>query len=75
MVICDELTYKNDFLSVVYCGLSGVKVIASTHCDSIDALRKILISHNILQCFTFDVFVKLKGFEVDGVYDRELKKI
>lgn len=75
VVICDELTYKNDFLSVVYCGLSGVKVIASTHCDTIDALQKILINHNILQCFTFDVFVKLKGFAVDGVYDRELKKI
>ena len=75
VVICDELTYKNDFLSVVYCGLSGVKVIASTHCDSIDDLRKILINYEIMQRFTFDVFVKLKNFEVVGVYDRELKKI
>lgn len=75
VVICDELTYKNDFLSVVYCGVSGVKVIASTHCDSIDDLRKILINYEIMQRFTFDVFVKLKNFEVVGVYDRELKKI
>lgn len=75
VVICDELTYKNDFLSVVYCGVSGVKVIASTHCDSIDDLRKMLINYEIMQRFTFDVFVKLKNFEVVGVYDRELKKI
>lgn len=75
VVICDELTYKNDFLSVVYCGVSGVKVISSTHCDSIDDLRKILINYEIMQRFTFDIFVKLKNFEVVGVYDRELKKI
>ena len=60
---------------MVYCGVSGVKVIASTHCDSIDDLRKILINYEIMQRFTFDVFVKLKNFEVVGVYDRELKKI
>ena len=75
VVVCDELTFENDFMSVVYCGLSGVNVIASTHCDTVDKLRKILIKYNILQCFTFDVFVRLNGFKVDGVFDREFNSI
>lgn len=75
VIITDELTCAEDFLSVRNCVRSGVKIVASLHADKIENVVKRLENYAILDFLTFDYFVELNGFKVSGVYDGEMKTI
>ncbi len=75
VIITDELTCAEDFLSVRNCVRSGVKVVASLHADKIENVVKRLENYAILDFLTFDYFVELNGFKVRSVYDGEMKTI
>lgn len=75
VIITDELTCAEDFLSVRNCVRSGVKIVASLHADKIENVVKRLENYAILDFLMFDYFVELNGFKVSGVYDGEMKTI
>lgn len=75
VIITDELTCAEDFLSVRNCVRSGVKIVVSLHADKIENVVKRLENYAILDFLTFDYFVELNGFKVRGVYDGEMKTI
>lgn len=75
VIIVDEIMTESDFSAVRRCVLSGVKVIASIHSDTIENIAKILKKYEVFNDFTFDFYVELKNFKVSGVFDNALKKI
>lgn len=51
-IVCDEIGDREELKSFEYAKNSGVKIIATTHCDSIeDALKKPLIKKMVKQSF------------------------
>lgn len=51
-IVCDEIGDRDELKSFEYAKNSGVKIIATTHCDSIeDALKKPLIKKMVKQSF------------------------
>ena len=71
VIICDELTIEDDFLGVQFSSLSGVKVIASTHSNSLEKLLKKENISKILKSFTFDKIVFLENFEIKKIYGED----
>lgn len=69
VVVCDEMTTNEDFSAAAYAALSGVKVIASTHSDKIENIKKLLINSGVFECFSFDFYIELIGCKVNKVYD------
>lgn len=61
IIVCDEIGGEEDFKSLVYALNSGVKIIASCHCDnSEDLMRKPIIS-KLIEYGAFDISVMLDG--------------
>ena len=75
VIVCDEMSTREEFSAAAYCGLSGVKTIASTHSDCIENIKKLLINNMIFETFTFDYYVELNNFNVVGVYDSDLRAV
>lgn len=75
VIITDELTCKEDFIAVRNCVQSGVKITASIHADKIENVAKRLENYGILNYLFFDFYVGLKEFNLDCVYNREMKII
>lgn len=71
VIVTDELSSDEDFLSVSDCAVTGVKCVASMHADSIENVVKRLNKSGILETNPFDFFVSLSNFKVKSVYDAD----
>ncbi len=78
VVVTDELISENDFLGVLNAHLSGLKIIASIHSDSIDELIDKKSMQNLIKQKVFEYYIFLnkveKGREVE-IYSKDFKKI
>lgn len=77
VVMTDEIANKTDVDAVMYAQGCGVKVIATTHCDSLANLKQKKDFQAIIENKTFERYVVLStrngAGTVEGVFDRNFK--
>ena len=75
VIVCDELFGERDVLAAVSAANSGVKIIASSHSDSLKNLSKRAEFSTIFKSFTFDRYVELQNGKVKKIYNDRLTEI
>ena len=77
VVMTDEIANEDDVRAIHYALGCGVKVIATTHCDNINALRNKKDFNELIDKQTFERYVLLSTRDgagtIEGVYDKNFK--
>ena len=79
IIVTDEVGQIEDVEAIKYAATSGVKILASTHADSIETFLKKPIFEEILKEKIFQRFVLLSSRNgpgtFEGVYDENFSRI
>lgn len=68
VIICDELMTEEDCKGVSFALLSGVKVVASAHSNSLENLLKKQELSRILKNITFENVILIEDFKIKKIY-------
>ena len=68
VIICDELMTEEDYKGVSFAMLSGVKVVASAHSDSLENFLKKQEISRILKNITFEKIIVIEDFKIKKIY-------
>lgn len=71
VIICDELMTEDDYKGVLFALLSGVKVVASAHSNSLENLLKKQEIYEILKKITFENVLVIENFKIKKIYGEE----
>ncbi len=71
VIICDELMTEDDYKGVLFALLSGVKVVASAHSNSLENLLKKQEIYEILKKITFENILVIENFKIKKIYGEE----
>lgn len=78
IVVTDELITKSDYKSVEKAHLSGLKILATMHADSILDIKSNILIKNALNLQVFDKFIQIekkKDFRQVTVYSKDFEKL
>ena len=79
VILCDEVSCKEDIDALNYASASGVKVIATTHAEKVGDLLKKKIFTEVIKQKSFDRFVELSSRNgigtIENIYDENLQSL
>ena len=79
VILCDEISTKEDVEALSFASVSGVQVIASTHAEKVFDLTKKSIFETVLKNKCFDRFIELSSRNgigtIENIYDENLQSL
>lgn len=67
IIVCDEIGSAEDMADLTYAMRSGVKLIATCHCGSLDELNRKPNISELIKARVFDWLICLEGCKVSGI--------